>query len=43
MFRSLAKEDLTRANDLAQSFKHDAPRAVATLALAKAVLVKPEK
>ena len=43
MFRSLAKEDLTRASDLARSFKHDGPRAVATLALASAVFEKREK
>ena len=43
VFRSLAKEDLTRASDLARSFKHDGPRAVATLALASAVFEKREK
>ncbi len=43
LFRALAKVDLTRANDVAKGFTNDAPRAVATLALAKAVLVKPEK
>jgi hypothetical protein len=43
LFRALAKVDLTRANDLAKGFTNDAPRAVATLALAKAVLVKPDK
>jgi hypothetical protein len=43
VFRLLAKEDLTRASDLAKSFKHDGPRAVATLALASAVFEKREK
>lgn len=36
----LAKLDFTRANDLAKSFKYDAPRAVATLAIARAALEK---
>jgi hypothetical protein len=41
--RSLAKEDLTRANDLAKSLRNDAPRAVATLAIARAAFEKSEK
>ena len=36
----LAKLDFTRANDLAKDFKYDAPRAVATLATARAALEK---
>lgn len=36
----LAKLDFTRANDWAKSFKYDAPRAVATLAIARAALEK---
>lgn len=36
----LAKLDFTRANDWAKSFKYDGPRAVATLAIARAVLGK---
>lgn len=38
--RQLAKVDFTRASDLAKSFKYDAPRAVATLAVASAALEK---
>ena len=38
MLRSLTKVDLYRSVDLAKSFKNDAPRAVATLAIASAVL-----
>ena len=41
--RLLAKLDFTRANDLAKSFKYDAPRAVATLAIARTALEKPAK
>ena len=37
-FSLLVKLDLTRANDLAKDFKYDAPRAVATLAIARAAL-----
>ncbi len=40
MLRSLTKVDLYRSVDLAKSFKNDAPRAVATLAIASAVLEK---
>ena len=36
----LAKLDFTRAHDLAKSFKYDAPRAVATLAIARVALKK---
>lgn len=38
VFGKLAKEDLYRSIDLAKSFKKDAPRATATLAIARAVL-----
>jgi hypothetical protein len=38
---ALAKDDLFRAIELAKSFKYDAPRAYATLAIARAVLEKP--
>jgi hypothetical protein len=40
VIRSLTKEDLYRSVGLAKSFKNDAPRAAATLALANAVLEK---
>ena len=40
MLRSLTKVELYRSVDLAKSFKNDAPRAVATLAIASAVLEK---
>ena len=36
----LAKDELDRATDLAKSFKNDAPRAAATLAIASAILEK---
>jgi hypothetical protein len=39
ILNSLAKADLYRSIDLAKSFKNDAPRAAAILAIAKAVLV----
>jgi hypothetical protein len=42
VIRSLAKEDLTRANDLAKSLRNDAPRSVATLAIARAAFEKSE-
>lgn len=42
VIRLLAKEDLIRATDLAKSFKNDAPRAVAILAIAGSVFEKPE-
>jgi hypothetical protein len=35
---SLAKQDLSRATDLAKSLKYEAPRAVATLAVASAAI-----
>lgn len=40
LLSSLAKEDLVRANDLAKSFKYEAPRAVSTLAVASAAMAK---
>jgi hypothetical protein len=40
IFRSLANDDLYRSIDLAKSFKNDAPRAAATLAIASALLEK---
>lgn len=41
--RLLTKEDLIRANEVAKSFKNDAPRAVATLAIASAAFEKRQK
>jgi hypothetical protein len=38
VLRSLAKDDLYRSIDLAKSFKNDAPRAVAVLAIASSLL-----
>lgn len=43
VLRSLTKDDLYRSIDLAKSFKNDAPRATAILAIANAVLGKVEK
>jgi hypothetical protein len=40
VLRSLAQEDLERSVELAKSFKYDAPRANATLAIARAILEK---
>jgi hypothetical protein len=40
LFGALARENLDRAVDLARSFTGEAPRAVATLAVARAVLEK---
>lgn len=40
VLRALTKDDLYRSIDLAKSFKNDAPRATATLAIASAVLEK---
>ena len=40
IFADLAREDLTRATALARDFKGESPRAVATLAVARAVLEK---
>jgi hypothetical protein len=41
VFRSLGREDMNRAVALAQTFTNEAPRAVATLAIASAVLAEP--
>jgi len=41
LLRSLAQEDLFRSVELARSFKYEAARANATLAIAKAILEKP--
>jgi hypothetical protein len=38
LFRTLAKNDLYRAVDMAKSFKYDAPRATVTLAIAGSIL-----
>jgi hypothetical protein len=38
VFTDLAKEDYTRAVDLARSFEHDAPRSNAVIAIARSVL-----
>ena len=38
IFTALAREDMNRAVALAQTFTHESPRAVATLAVARAVL-----
>jgi hypothetical protein len=43
LFSSLAKQDPTRASDLAKSFKNEAPRAVATLAVASAAMANAKK
>lgn len=40
IFRLLAKDDLNRSVDLARSFKNDAPRATATLAIGSSLLDK---
>ena len=40
---SLARKDATRASDLAKSFKYEAPRAVATLAVASAAMAKAKR
>ena len=40
VFRTLAKDDLYRAVDLTKTFKYDAPRATATLAIASSILKK---
>ena len=39
----LAKQDPTRASDLARSFKYEAPRAVATLAVASAAMARAKR
>jgi len=41
VLRALAQDDLFRSLELAKSFKYDATRAYATLAIARAVLDKP--
>jgi hypothetical protein len=41
VLRSLAQGDLERSVELAKGFKYDAPRANATLAIARAILEKP--
>lgn len=41
VLRGLAQDDLFRSIELAKSFKYDATRAYATLAIARAVLEKP--
>jgi len=43
LFSSLTKDDPTRASDLAKSFKNEAPRAVATLAVASAAMANAKK
>ena len=43
IFARLAREDLQRAIDLAHTFDGEAPRAAATLAIARSVLDKGEK
>jgi hypothetical protein len=40
LLRSLTEDDFYRASDLAKSFKNDAPRAVAILAVARVVMEK---
>jgi hypothetical protein len=40
LLRSLTEDDFYRASDLAKSFKNDAPRAVAILAIARVVIEK---
>ncbi len=42
IFTKLGKEDLQRAADLARTFEGESPRAFATLAVARTVLVKTE-
>lgn len=43
LLSSLAKQEPTRASDLARSFKHEAPRAVAILAVASAAMTKTKR
>lgn len=43
IFSTLAKDDLYRTVDLAKSFKYDAPRASATLAIARSILEQQTK
>lgn len=42
VLRGLAEDDLIRSIELAKTFQYDGPRAYATLAIAKAVLDKPQ-
>jgi len=41
VLRPLVQEDLARSVELSKGFKYDAPRANATLAIARAILEKP--
>jgi hypothetical protein len=43
LISSLTKQDPTRASDLAKSFRYEAPRAIATLAVASAVMTKAKR
>jgi hypothetical protein len=43
IFRHLARADLLRAVQIAKTFTGEAPRAVATLAIARSVLEKPKE
>ena len=43
LFRELAKDDLYRGLDLAKSFKYEAARATATLAIASSILQREKK
>jgi hypothetical protein len=43
LLSSLAKQDPTRATDLAKSFRYEAARAVATLAVASVVVTKTKR
>ncbi len=43
LLSALAKQEPTRAGDLAKSFKHDAPRAAAILAVATATMTKAKR
>ncbi|HEX8852922.1 MAG TPA: hypothetical protein VF754_05520 [Pyrinomonadaceae bacterium] len=41
LFRLLARDDLSRAVELARSFTNESPRALSTIAIARAVLDRP--
>jgi hypothetical protein len=43
IFATLAQEDMNRAVELAKTFTGEAPRATATLAIARAVLTEKRK
>ena len=43
IFATLAQEDMNRAVELAKTFTSEAPRATATLAIARAVLTEKRK